>query len=195
MIPNAVTQLTFTFPQRKPAPITSAIGIVIAMVKTPQGLFASAWTTTSASTASRMIMIASTLINATAPTPGADFFLHHLSEGFSTATHGSEEHDHIVHAAAERCADQNPERAGQKSELRRQHRPNQRSRSRDGSEVVTENHPAICRDKIFSVILHKCRGSAFVIENENFGGEPFGIETVADSESAQAGDNDPECVN
>ena len=48
----------------------SAIGIVIAIVNTPQGLFASACTTTSASTASKMVMIASTLMSASAPTPG-----------------------------------------------------------------------------------------------------------------------------
>ena len=47
----------------------NAIGIVIAMVKTPHGLFANACTTTSARTASKIIMIASTLINASAPTP------------------------------------------------------------------------------------------------------------------------------
>ncbi len=45
-----------------------ATGIVIAMVKTPQGLLASACTTTSASTASKITMMASTLISASAPT-------------------------------------------------------------------------------------------------------------------------------
>ena len=48
----------------------SAIGIVIAIVNTPHGLLASAWTTTSARTAKRIIMIARTLMSASAPTPG-----------------------------------------------------------------------------------------------------------------------------
>ncbi len=47
-----------------------ATGIVVAIVNTPHGLFASACTTTSASTAIKMIMIASTLTSASAPTPG-----------------------------------------------------------------------------------------------------------------------------
>ena len=47
----------------------TAMGMVIAIVKTPHGLSASARTTTSASTASRMIMMTSTLINAMKPTP------------------------------------------------------------------------------------------------------------------------------
>ena len=70
MTPNTVTQPTLTFPLRKPAPMTNAIGMVIAMVKTPHGLFASACTTTNASTAIKMIMIASTLTSANAPTLG-----------------------------------------------------------------------------------------------------------------------------
>ena len=46
-----------------------AIGMVIAMEKTPHGLSASALTTTSASTASRMIMMTNTpTIAATPPT-------------------------------------------------------------------------------------------------------------------------------
>ena len=68
-IPNAVIQLTLNRPLRNPAPISKAIGIVIAMVKTPHGLFASACTTTKASTASKITIMASTLINASAPTP------------------------------------------------------------------------------------------------------------------------------
>ena len=92
----------------------SATGIVVAMVKTPHGLFASACTTTSASTAMRMIMIASTLIERERADAAADLFLHHLPERLPAPAHRGEEHDHVVHAAAERRADQNPERARQK---------------------------------------------------------------------------------
>ena len=48
----------------------SAIGIVIAIEKTPQGDCASALTTTSARTASRMIMIEKTAIRAATPPTG-----------------------------------------------------------------------------------------------------------------------------
>ena len=48
----------------------NAIGIVIAIEKVPQGDAASACTTTSASTASRMIMIEKTAMRAAAPPTG-----------------------------------------------------------------------------------------------------------------------------
>ncbi len=50
-------------------PMSIATGIVVAIVKTPHGLFARAWTTTKASTAMIIIMIRSTLMRASAPTP------------------------------------------------------------------------------------------------------------------------------
>ena len=51
-------------------PMRIAIGIVAAMVKRPHGLSRSALTTTSASTASRMIMIAKMAIIAAMPATG-----------------------------------------------------------------------------------------------------------------------------
>src|SRR5438874_4781724 len=52
------------------SPISSAIGMVQAMVNSPQGLAVSALTTTSASTARMMIMIASTPTSARPPAVG-----------------------------------------------------------------------------------------------------------------------------
>ena len=57
-------------PERIARPITTAMGIVAAMVKRPHGLSASALTTTSASTASRMIMMAMMLMSAMNPANG-----------------------------------------------------------------------------------------------------------------------------
>ena len=55
---------------RRYRPMKMAIGIVIAMENTPQGLSARALTTTSASTASRITMITSTPMIAAAPPTG-----------------------------------------------------------------------------------------------------------------------------
>ena len=55
---------------RMPSPIRTAMGIVQAMVKRPHGLSASAFTTTSASTASRITMIATMLTSAMLPANG-----------------------------------------------------------------------------------------------------------------------------
>ncbi len=145
-----VIHITLTFPVRSPMPMIIATGIVIAIVKTPHGLFASAWTTTSASTAIRMIMIASTLMSASAPTP-RPISSFTICPSVLPRRRRSEKHNHVVHAAAESCADQDPKRAGQKTELRRQHRADQRPRPRDRREMMAENHPTICRDKIFAI--------------------------------------------
>ncbi|MNS39545.1 hypothetical protein D3C72_718320 [compost metagenome] len=64
---------SMTLPGRKTRmyqPIRSAIGIVMAMVKVPQGLEASALTTTRARTASRIVMIMSTAMSAVKPATG-----------------------------------------------------------------------------------------------------------------------------
>ena len=122
----------------------------------------------------------------------ADFFLHHLAQRLPAPPHGSEEHNHVVHAAAERRADQNPKRAREKSKLRRQDRTNQRSRPRDRGKVVAENHPAIGRDKIFAVILHHRRSGALVVQDQDLGRQPFAVETIADREGAKAGGDNPQ---
>ena len=93
----------------------------------------------------------------------ADLFLHHLPERFSTAPHRREQDNHVVHCAAKRRADQNPKRSGQKSELRRQHRTDQRSRSGDRREVMTKNHPTIRRNEIFAIVFDHRRRGALVI--------------------------------
>ena len=59
-----------------------------------------------------------------------------------------------MNGAAERGADQNPKCSRQKTKLRREHRPNQRSRAGDRSEMMAEDHPAICRHKIFAVVFY-----------------------------------------
>ena len=97
-----------------------------------------------------------------------------------------------MHAAAERRADQNPKRSRQETKLRREHRPDQRTRPGDRGEVMAENHPAICRNEIFSIIVHDRRRGAFIIQDENFCREPFAVEAIADRERAKPGRDDPE---
>ena len=100
-----------------------------------------------------------------------------------------------MHAASECRANQNPEGSGQKPELRGQHRSNQRPGSGDGREMMPENHPAIGRDKIFTVVLDQRGSGPLVVQHKHPGSEPFGIKTIADREGAQSSDDDPERVN
>src|SRR4051812_3865515 len=57
-------------PNRIAQPMATAIGIVAAIVNNPHGLSASAFTTTSPSTASKTVMIATMLTNAARPAKG-----------------------------------------------------------------------------------------------------------------------------
>jgi hypothetical protein len=71
--PAAVTQCSLARPyppDRSAIPIATAIGIVAAIVKTPHGDSARAFTTTSARTARTMTLIAVTLTRATSPAKG-----------------------------------------------------------------------------------------------------------------------------
>src|SRR5436190_98979 len=67
---NPITEHSSTLPglqKRRYSPMNTAIGIVAAIVNAPQGLSLSALTTTSATTASRMIMIIRTVSSAVNP--------------------------------------------------------------------------------------------------------------------------------
>ena len=125
----------------------------------------------------------------------ADLFLHHLAERFAAATHRSEEHDHVVNRAAKCGPDQNPKCARQKTKLRREHRPDERSRPGDGGEVVTENHPAIRRHEIFAVVLHDGRRRSLIVEQKYLGRQPFAVKTIADRERTESGHDNPERVD
>ena len=54
--------------------------------------------------------------------------------------HRGEQHDHIVHAAREYAADENPEQAGHVAELGGQHGSEQGAGCGDGGEMVPEEH-------------------------------------------------------
>ena len=62
--------MTLALPVLIATPITNASGIVAAMVNSPHGLSASAFTTTSPNTARMITMIASRLNSATNPITG-----------------------------------------------------------------------------------------------------------------------------
>src|SRR5438045_2105607 len=69
---------------------------------------------------------------------GPDFLLYHLTKRFAAAPDRREQNDHVMDTSAKRCADQNPKRPRQESELRSEHRSNQRpgSSNRDRKSVV-----------------------------------------------------------
>src|SRR6185436_5562368 len=107
----------------------------------------------------------------------------------------AEKRDEVLNTAAEHGADQDPERPGQIAELRGERRTDQRSRSRDGREVMSENDPAVRRHEV-AAVAEPLRGSrASRLERENFRREECAIETIADGVDANGGDDEPERVD
>ena len=168
-----------------------ATGIVVAMVNTPHGLLASAWTTTSASTAMIMIMMRRTLTRASAPTPRPISSLTICPKRFAATPDRTEQHDHVVHAAAQGGANQNPKCSRQEPKLSGEDRANQRAGAGDCRKMMPEHHPAIRRHEIFAVIMRDGGCSALIIQDENLGCEPLAVKTVADRERAEPRGYDP----
>ena len=88
-----------------------------------------------------------------------------------------------------------PKRSGQKTELRGEHRTDQRAGPGDRGEMMTERHPAIGRHEILAVIHHERGRGALVVQDENFCREPLAVEAIADRGRAKPGGHDPERVD
>ena len=144
-----------------------AIGMVAAIVNVPHGLPFSAFTTTSATTASRMTMISSTVTSADEAAHFADLLARHLPQRFPVAPHGSEQNHEVLHAPPRHGADDDPQRPRQVSELRRQHRSDQRPRTGDGGEVMAEHDPFIGRLEIVPVAQAFRRCGALVVQRHH----------------------------
>ena len=85
--------------------------------------------------------------------------------------HGHEEHDHVVHAARENGADQNPQQAGQIAELRGKHGPEQGTGRGNGGEVMAEEHVLIGLDIVLTVGVLHGGGDAVGVNVEHLGGD------------------------
>ena len=169
----------------------TAIGIVAATVDVAQGLCRIAFTTTRPSTAIRMIMMAMTPIKRDGAADRAELVARHLAERAAVAADRAEQRDEVLHAAAEHGADQDPQRAGQIAELRRERRADQRARARDGGEVMTEHDPAIRRHEVAAVAESFGRRGARRVEREHLRGEKRAVEAIAERVDADGGDDEP----
>ena len=89
---------------------------------------------------------------------GTDFGAGNIGDRAAAMTHRSHKHGKILHAASQNGADQQPKEARRKPELCRQSGPHQRSCSRDGGEVMSEEHPSRRSDVVMPVRV-SVRGS------------------------------------
>ena len=149
----------------------SAMGTVAPMVKTPQGLLASAFTTTMPRPASVTRRINSTAIIATSPANGLISRAGDFGQRPSAVADRRHQHGEILHAPGEHRAGQQPQKSGSEAELRRQRGPYQRTRAGDGREVVSEQHPLGRGDVVMSVGEGVRGRLAAVVERRGLGRE------------------------
>src|SRR5258706_12009065 len=74
-----------------------------------------------------------------------------LREGAAAAAHGGDEDEEILARPAEADADDDPDQAGEITELCREDRADQRARAADGGEVVAEEDPFAGRVVVLAV--------------------------------------------
>ena len=168
--------------------MNSAMGMVAPTVKMPHGLSASALTTTSASTASRITRMAR--IASTAMKPAGAFNSSFTIWPSDLPSRRIEQNKMTKSCTAPPST--TPMRihsvAGQVTELRRQHRPDQRSRPGNGREMMAEDDPFVRLDEIPAVVVDHARRGAAVVERQHARGNPFGVKPVADGVGADRGD-------
>ena len=106
------------------------------------------------------------------PANGPELVARHLAERAAVAPRIEQnEHDEVLHAAAQHDADQDPQRARQVAELRGQHGADERARAGDRREVVAEHDPAVGRHEVAAVVQPLGRRRAPLIERQHLGGE------------------------
>ena len=118
----------------------------------------------------------------------ADVVAGELVERKAVMPDGSEEHYVIVDRAGQHGADNDPDRAGQEAELRREDRADQRPRAGDGREVMAEQDPFISRVIIVAVIEPDGRGDFFRIKRQDFSRQKGRIIAIGQRKNAE-GDN------
>src|SRR5262249_22222414 len=106
-----------------------------------------------------------------------------------------EQDDHVLDAATDYGAHENPQRAGQIPELRSERGADERTRSGYGGEVMAEDHPAMRRDIVATVVEALGRRGARGIRRQHLRGDPGGVETVAEKVDADRRGDDPERID
>src|SRR5205814_9765844 len=92
-------------------------------------------------------------------------------------------------------ADQNPQRPRQVSELRCEHRPNQRSRPGDRSKVMSENNPFVRGKKIPPVLQALRRSGSLRIKPKNFSRDELAVKAISERVGAHRRGYQPERID
>ena len=116
-----------------------------------------------------------------------DLLARHLPERLAVAADGRCENDKILNRTAERDADDDPDDAGQISELRGQRWSDERTRAGDRREVVAEDHPPVRRDKVASVIETDGRSRPPGVEREDLRRDQLAVKPIRDGVGTDSG--------
>ena len=122
---------------------------------------------------------------------GADLLLGHLAERLAVAAERRAENDAVLHRAAERDADDDPERAREVAELRRERWPHEGPGARDRREVVAEDDPPVCWHEVAAVVEPHRRSRPRRVEGKDVGRDELAVEAIRDRVDAEGGDEEP----
>lgn len=113
-----------------------------------------------------------------------------VGERAAAVANRAEEHHHVVHAAGEHAADQDPEEPRHIAELRSENGPEKRTCGRDGGEVVPEEHVLVGRHEVLAVIVFDGGRFARGVDIEDFLSDEKPVEAIGDGEYAESRKDD-----
>ena len=158
--------------------MNSAIGIVMAIVKTPHGLSLSAFTNASPTPASAMMMMKRMATAAVKPATGPISMRAISASDCPSAADRGPERDHVVDGARQTDAGHEPEQPRREPELRGQDGTEQRARAGNRREVVAEQHPLVRRVVVVAVLQSVRRRDAPVVEHHDLRRQERAVEAV-----------------
>ena len=116
-----------------------------------------------------------------------------LRQRFPAAPQARGQHEKILHRPGQADADHDPEQPRHISELRRQHRPDQRPRAADRGEVMAEQHPLVGRMIILPVVESDGRRDPAVVQHRDLRREERAVIAIRDRQDAQHDDHHGHC--
>ena len=124
-----------------------------------------------------------------------DFLRGDVGEALPPVPHRGEQHDHIVHAACEHAADENPEQAGHVAELGGQHGAEQGAGGGDGGEMVPEEHVLVGIHVIVAVGVLDGRRHTGVIQVQHLVCNEQAVKTIPYRKDTQGCENHRKSVH
>ncbi len=123
---------------------------------------------------------------------GAELIARHLPEALAIAARGNEQHRHVLHAATEHRADDQPQRARQVTELHGESGTDQWAGAGNRGEVMAEQHPALGGNVVAAVAQSLGWRGAGPVGDINTRLDPLGVEAVTQDVHADRRGDDPQ---